>query len=95
MRRNKTVHGYDAIMACSSEANPQVQAFIWHHNGSQLRVNSTKCVMVNTRDTDDITTAGTLTITNAQRSDYGTYKCEATTGVGSDIGVINFTLSCE
>ena len=82
-------------MTCSSKANPPVETFIWYWDGSLLTEDPTEYAIVNTRDKDNTTTVSILKIKDVQRSDYGTYKCEATTDLGSASSVINFTLFCE
>ena len=95
IRRNKTDGGYDALITCSSKANPPVGYIIWFHGASKITTNTTKHALINTEEKDGITTTSMLIIKNVHRSDYGTYQCTATTDAGSSSSVINFALSCE
>ena len=93
-RRNKTVDGYDANIKCVSKANPPLAAFTWFHDSSLLTEDLASYAFENSKDKDNITTTGSLTINNVRESDYGTYKCQAKTDLGSSYHEINVTLSC-
>ncbi|XP_065884496.1 uncharacterized protein [Dysidea avara] len=82
---DSTDEGRDlATFACQATGEP-VPTISWYFNDIMINVSDTSKYMIMSTSINTTTTENTLTVYNVTSSDVGTYTCNATNTLGSDI----------
>ena len=78
------LEGEDFSTTSTVEANPEPSEVIWRRDGVML-----------SNDDNIVITTTSITITNLQRSDTGTYTITSDNGVGEGSGSFDLIVYCE
>ena len=82
---DSTDEGRDlATFTCQATGEP-VPTISWYFNDVMINVSDTSKYMIMSTPINTTTTENTLTVYNVTSSDVGTYTCNATNTIGSDI----------
>ena len=82
---NSTDEGRDlATFTCQVTGKP-VPTISWYFNDAMINVSDASKYMIMSTLINTTTTENTLTVYNVTSSDVGTYTCNATNTIGSDI----------
>ena len=82
---DSTDEGRDlATFTCQATGEP-APTIRWHFNDVMINVSDTSKYMIMSTPINTTTTENTLTVYNVTSSDVGTYTCNATSTIGSDI----------
>ena len=73
-----------ATFICRATGKP-VPTISWYFNDAMINVSDTSNYMIMSTQINTSTTENTLTVYNVTSSDVGTYTCNATNTIGSDI----------
>ena len=76
--------GDNVSFTCQATGKP-VPTISWYFNGVPVNVTNTMKYTISMMSLNTTTISNTLTIMNVQSSDVGTYTCNATNVVSSDI----------
>ena len=75
---------YPATFTCQASGEPAPN-ISWYFNGVVMDVSDTSKYRIEPRPINTTTTENTLTVYNVTSSDVGTYTCNATNTIGSDV----------
>ena len=81
---SQTVYEGDSVVfSCQATAKP-IPNLSWYFNGAPLNETNTIKYRITELSLNDIAKSSTLTVMNAESSDFGTYTCKAANFPSSD-----------